>query len=257
MAILRAFRVLALLALLPRAWAAAPEPAPAAISAAAPATVRADFTVATRKVFVFRATLAGHSLQDRLVAARRRLDKASSGKGPQRATARQLADGSQVLLDGAPPFLVTPADINVVDMGMFETSLRTGSGEEVLMPNAWVLSNTTSNFSRDGVVDDGFVTEVRVTLAYETPWRTVHALLEQAAATPGIAAEPKPFIVQSALSDFYVEYRLCAHSSADTQRGRAEARNGLHQNVLDVFDGAGVGLTSSHFHCITLTERRA
>ncbi len=146
----------------------------------------------------------------------------------------------------------------VVDMGMFETRLRTGSGEEVLMPNAWVLSNTTSNFSRDGVIEDGFVTEVKVTLAYETPWRTAHALLEQAAAaTPGIAADPKPFIVQAALSDFYVEYRLCAHSTVDSPRGRAEVRNHLHQNVLDVFDAAGVGLTSSHFHRVTLTEKRA
>ena len=44
----------------------------------------------------------------------RRLDKALSGKGPQRATVNALAEGSQVLLDGAPLFLVTPADINML-----------------------------------------------------------------------------------------------------------------------------------------------
>ena len=143
----------------------------------------------------------------------------------------------------------------VVDMGMFETRLRTGSGEEILMPNAWVLSNTTSNFSRDGVVDEGFVTEVKVTLGYATPWRTVHALLDEAAAaTPGIRAEPKPFIVQAALSDFYIEYRLCAHASAEGPRERADARNRLHQNVLDVFDAAGVSLTSLHFHHVAMKQ---
>ena len=527
MAIIRAFLALALLALYSFAWAAEPAAGagPATTAAAQPA-MRADFTVATRKVFVFRAILAGHSPQDRLEAAQRRLDRALARKGPQRTTVSQLAEGSQVLLDGAPLFLVTPGDVNalagdtphdvaqdsaqkleralaarreagdprvlveavalclaatlayafvlrvlvalrsavksrferllgvrlarvsfrnvrlldaqlyvsflrqvtmavvwglrllatyiwisfllgefaytrswgewlkgylvelavgigqsmaaaipgllvvlviaalarlvmltaasvfkrvesgelqvgwldqdtaaptrrlvnlvvglfalamsypylpgshtaafqgvtvlaglmvsigassivaqgaaglilmytrslrkgeyvrvgdkegtVVDMGMFETRLRTGSGEEVLMPNAWVLSNTTSNFSRDGVADDGFVTEVKVTVGYDTPWRTVHALLEQAAgATRGIALEPRPFIVQAALSDFYIEYRLCAHAAAQGPRARAEVRNHLHQNVLDVFDAAGVRLTSPHFHHVAMKQ---
>jgi len=77
---------------------------------------------------------------------------------------------------------------------------------------------------------------------------------EAAAATPGIRAEPKPFIVQAALSDFHIEYRLCAHASAERPRERAEARNRLHQNVLDVFDGAGVSLTSLHFHHVAMKQ---
>ncbi|MEW7848695.1 mechanosensitive ion channel domain-containing protein [Massilia aurea] len=142
----------------------------------------------------------------------------------------------------------------VVELGMFETRLRTGSGEEVLMPNAWVLLNTTSNFSRDHD-GDGFVTEVKVTVGYDTPWRQVHALLDEAArATPGIATQPAPFIVQSALSDFYIEYRLCAHAAAQDPRGRAEVRNRLHQQVLDVFDAHGVRLTSPHYQHVALRE---
>jgi len=142
----------------------------------------------------------------------------------------------------------------VVELGMFETRLRTGSGEEVLMPNAWVLSNTTSNFSRDHE-GEGFVTEVKVTVGYDTPWRQVHALLDEAArGTGGIAAMPAPFIVQSALSDFYIEYRLCAHASEDDPRGRAEVRNRLHQQVLDVFEAHGVRLTSPHFHHVALRD---
>lgn len=142
---------------------------------------------------------------------------------------------------------VGDAEGTVVELGMFETRLRTGTGEEVLMPNAWVLANPTRNFSRDSV-DDGFVTEVKITVGYDTPWRRVHALLDEAAATtPGILRRPAPFIVQSALSDFYIEYRLCAHAVEASPRGRAEVRNRLHQQVLDVFDAAGVRLTSPHF----------
>jgi small-conductance mechanosensitive channel len=142
----------------------------------------------------------------------------------------------------------------VVELGMFETRLRTGSGEEILMPNAWVLSNTTSNFSRQSG-GEGFITEVKVTVGYDTPWRKVHALLEQAAAaTAGIVTEPAPFIVQACLSDFYIEYRLCAHAAEDSPRGRAEVRNRLHQNVLDVFDAQGVRLTSPHFHHVAMRQ---
>ena len=36
----------------------------------------------------------------------------------------------------------------VVEVGMFETRLRSGPGEEITMPNAWVLSNTSKNYSR-------------------------------------------------------------------------------------------------------------
>lgn len=145
----------------------------------------------------------------------------------------------------------------VVELGMFETRLRTGTGEEILMPNAWVLANPARNFSRDQG-DDGFVTEVKVTLAYDTPWRTAHALLDEAArATDGVRQEPRPFVVQEALSDFYVEYRLCAQAVATTPRERAELRNRLHQNVLDVFGAAGVSLTSQHFMQVTMREQRA
>ena len=135
----------------------------------------------------------------------------------------------------------------VIELGMFETRLRTGMGEEVLMPNAWVLGNTTRNYSRSHA-GDGFVVETRITVGYDTPWRQVHALLEQAAlATPGVVAEPRPFVVQTALSDFYVEYRLSAYADVEDPRERAEVRTGLHQQIGDVFDAHGVRLTSPHF----------
>ena len=135
----------------------------------------------------------------------------------------------------------------VIELGMFETRLRTGLGEEVLMPNAWVLGNTTRNYSR-AHPGDGFVVETKVTFGYDTPWRQVHALLEQAAlSTPGVVAEPRPFVVQTALSDFYVEYRLTAYADVADPRARAEVRTGLHQEIVDAFGAQGVSLTAPHF----------
>ena len=100
----------------------------------------------------------------------------------------------------------------VVGLGTFATRLRTGLGEEVLLPNNYALQNTTKNYSR-GVSGGGFIVHTRVTIGYSTPWRQVHAMLEEAARrTSEIATDPAPIVRQTALSDFYVEYRLLAYS---------------------------------------------
>ena len=135
----------------------------------------------------------------------------------------------------------------VVAMGMFETRLRTGLGAEVSMPNAWVLSNTIQNFSRSAP-GTGFMVDTTMTVGYDTSWRQVHALLEGAArATEGIADTPAPFIAQSALSDFYIEYKLVAHATTDNPRRRIEVLSRLHQNIVDAFNEHGLEMTSPHF----------
>ena len=135
----------------------------------------------------------------------------------------------------------------VVELGMFETRLRTGLGEEITMPNAWVLSNTTKNYSR-AHAGTGYVLDTTVTIGYDTPWRQVHAMLELAATrTEDIAGTPKPYVMQIGLSDFYVEYRLVAYATVETPRRRAEVLNQLHQHIVDVFNEFGVQITSPHF----------
>src|SRR5450830_269816 len=139
------------------------------------------------------------------------------------------------------------AEGTVVELGMFETRLRTGLGEEITMPNAWVLSNTSKNYSR-AYPGTGFVLDTTVTIGYDTPWRQVHAMLELAAQrTADIAATPKPYVMQVALSDFYTEYRLVAYAAAERPRQRAEVLNQLHQHIVDVFHEYGVQITSPHY----------
>lgn len=135
----------------------------------------------------------------------------------------------------------------VVALGMFTTKIHTGMGEEVSLPNTVVFSQPIRNFSR--LVDDGhFVLHTSVTIGYATPWRQVHAmLLEAARRTPGVASAPAPYVVQTALSDFYVEYRLCAQSNKHAPSRRVDAMNQLHGNVLDVFNENGVQIMSPHY----------
>ena len=135
----------------------------------------------------------------------------------------------------------------VTGMGMFTTRIHTGLGEEVSMPNSVVFSQPIRNFSR--LVKDGrFMIHTTVTIGYATPWRQVHAMLmEGARRSPGVANDPQPYVVQTALSDFYVEYRLCAQSSRDAPAQRAEVISQLHSNVQDVFNENGVQIMSPHY----------
>src|SRR5204862_3890475 len=97
----------------------------------------------------------------------------------------------------------------VVALGMFTTRVRTGMGEELTLPNSMVLGSVTRNYSR-AVKGAGFIVDAAVTIGYDAPWRQVHAMLIEAARrTPGVVPDdPTPRVFQTALSDFYVEYRL-------------------------------------------------
>ena len=133
----------------------------------------------------------------------------------------------------------------VTEVGIFSTKMRTSSGEEVNVPNAMIGSSTTVNSSRltEG---KGLVVHTSVTIGYNTPWRQVHALLMRAAeSTPGLRSVPRPFVSQSELSDFYVEYRLCAQ--VDRPEIRRITMTALHANIQDVFNEFGVQILSPHY----------
>ena len=135
----------------------------------------------------------------------------------------------------------------VTAVGMFTLKIHTGLGEEVSLPNALAFSQPVHNYSRL-VADGHFVLHTAVTIGYATPWRQVHAmLLEAARRTTSVAPEPAPYVMQTALSDFYVEYQLCAQGDRSAPRSRAEAINQLHANIQDVFNENGVQIMSPHY----------
>ncbi|MGH8689150.1 MAG: mechanosensitive ion channel family protein [Burkholderiales bacterium] len=135
----------------------------------------------------------------------------------------------------------------VVYLGMFATRIRTGLGEEVTLANAGIMAAVTKNYSR-AIDGTGYVLDTVVTIGYSTPWRQVEAmLLEAARRTEGIAQDPAPFVRQTALSDYYVEYRLVAYSPLEQPVPRVEALGRLHGNIQDVFNEYGVQIMSPHY----------
>ncbi len=132
----------------------------------------------------------------------------------------------------------------VLDVGMLSTKIRTIAREEVTVPNAVVISRETVNFTRFS--DEGVAISTTVTIGYDTPWRQVQALLVEAAAnTTGLREEPKPFVLQTGLSDFYPEYRLVAVIDQPETRGRVLST--LHAKIQDLFNEYGIQIMSPHY----------
>ncbi len=135
----------------------------------------------------------------------------------------------------------------VTEVGIFTTSIRTGLGEVLTLPNSMITGSVTKNYSRI-VEGPGYVVDTVVTIGYDTPWRQVEAmLLEAARRTEGVLQTPAPQVFQTALSDFYPEYRLVAQAIPSEPRPRAQLLSLLHANIQDVFNEYGVQIMSPHY----------
>lgn len=142
---------------------------------------------------------------------------------------------------------VSGTEGTVVAMGTFTTRVRTGMGEEVTLPNSVLMGNTIFNLSRVAQ-GRGYMVTTGVTIGYDTAWREVEdMLLEAAQRTPGVLAEPGPRVLQRALSDFYIDYRLVCQATPELPRERAQLQHALHANIVDVFNEHGVQIMSPHY----------
>ena len=115
------------------------------------------------------------------------------------------------------------------------------------MPNSVIMSSITKNYSRT-VRGPGYVLDTVMTIGYDTPWRQVEAMMIEAAQrTEGVLPSPEPRVFKTALSDFYVEYRLVCQAIPSQPRPRAEVMQMLHSHLLDVFNEHGVQIMSPHY----------
>jgi small-conductance mechanosensitive channel len=133
----------------------------------------------------------------------------------------------------------------VLSLGLLSTKIRTVKNEQVIIPSGVLVGTTTMNFSRLAR-EKGVILYTSVTIGYDAPWRQIHAMLMQAAdRTEGLRREPAPFVLQNALSDFYVEYQLNAYIKKPEERIPVLAA--LHANIQDVFNEFAVQIMSPHY----------
>jgi len=135
---------------------------------------------------------------------------------------------------------------NVVEKTPFVTRLRTPKNEEITIPNSSIMAAQTYNYTHSAQ-NYGLILHTTAGVGYDVPWRKVHELLLEAGKrTPNLLAHPKPFILQTALDDFYANYQLNVYV-ADADK-MALIYSDLHQNIQDVFNEAGIELVSPHYH---------
>ncbi len=134
---------------------------------------------------------------------------------------------------------------DVQEKTLLVTRVRTIKHEDITIPNAMVLASHIINYS-SSARDLGLILHTGVSIGYDAPWRQVHELLVAAAdATEGIAKEPRPFVLQTSLDDFYVSYELNAYT--DEPNAMAVIYSRLHQSIQDCFNQAGVEIMSPHY----------
>jgi small-conductance mechanosensitive channel len=134
---------------------------------------------------------------------------------------------------------------DIVERTLLVTRIRTIKNVEITIPNAMVLGSHIINYSATAE-EGGVVLHTGVTIGYDVPWRHVHELLVAAATdTDGIVVEPKPFVLQTSLDDFYVAYEL--NAATREPRRMAEIYSLLHANIQDRFNAAGVEIMSPHY----------
>jgi len=136
---------------------------------------------------------------------------------------------------------VNDVEGEVLEVGLLAGKIRSPEGQEITIPNSVLVGTSTKNFTRLGMS-----ISATVTIGYDAPWRQVEGLLLLAAdRTPNIRKEPKPYVRQRQLSDFYVNYLLVAR--INNEKLRLETLSNLHAQIQDAFNQYGVQIMSPHF----------
>lgn len=134
---------------------------------------------------------------------------------------------------------------DVIEKSLLVTRVRTAHNEIISIPNSTVMSSHTINYSSDAV-EKGLILHTTVTIGYDVPWIKVHhALLEAASRTEMILEEPKPFVFQTSLDDFYVGYEINGYTKNANQQG--SIYSDLHSHIQDCFNEAGIEIMSPHY----------
>lgn len=134
---------------------------------------------------------------------------------------------------------------DIVEKTLLVTRIRTIKNVDITIPNAMILSSHIINYS-SSADQKGLILHTTVTIGYDVPWKQVHELLISAAnETENIKQEPKPFVLQTSLDDFYVSYELNAYT--DNPGIMAKIYSQLHSKIQDKFNEAGVEIMSPHY----------
>lgn len=134
---------------------------------------------------------------------------------------------------------------NVVEKTPLVTRIKTPKNELITIPNGTIMSAQTVNYT-ESAKEYGLILYSTVTMGYDVPWPKVHELLIEAGLkTPFVLQDPKPFVLQIALDDFYCSYQINIYTHEANQM--SNIYSDLNKNVQDIFNREGLELLSPHY----------
>jgi small-conductance mechanosensitive channel len=135
----------------------------------------------------------------------------------------------------------------VVEKTMMVIRLKTHKNEYVTFPNMMILSSSVVNYHTSSDEDEeGLILNSTITFGYGTPWQTIHGILINAAlATSHVQKVPKPFVLQTAMDDFYANYQINCYTKEVELVPKIYSE--LYQNIQNGFHEAGLDMTAPHF----------
>ncbi len=137
---------------------------------------------------------------------------------------------------------------DIIEKTPLVTRIRTPKNEVVTVPNSFIMSSHTVNYSTSAR-EYGLIIHSEVSIGYDIPWRQVNQILIDAALnTPGVVDDPRPFVLETSLSDWYPVYQINAYIKEAAKM--AQIYSDLHQNIQDKFNEAGIEIMSPHYMAV-------
>ena len=137
---------------------------------------------------------------------------------------------------------------DIIEKTPLVTRIRTPKNEVVTVPNSFIMSSHTVNYSTSAR-EYGLIIHSEVSIGYDVPWRQVNQILVDAAlTTPGVVDDPRPFVLETSLSDWYPVYQINAYIKEAHKM--AQIYSDLHQTIQDKFNEAGIEIMSPHYMAV-------
>jgi small-conductance mechanosensitive channel len=128
----------------------------------------------------------------------------------------------------------------VLEKTAFVTRIRTLKNEIITIPNSFMLSSHTTNYTASAD-SYGLIIHISIGVSYEVPNARVHELLIKAARmTEGVLPDRDPFVLDRKFEDLYQQYEINAYIADANNMSRIYAQ--LHYNIQNTFIDAGIDL---------------
>jgi small-conductance mechanosensitive channel len=135
---------------------------------------------------------------------------------------------------------------DVIEKSMLVTRIKTTKNEIISIPNSTVMSSHTVNYSNESETGQGLILHTTVTIGYDVPWKLMHeTLLLAASRTNLFLNDPKPFVLQTSLDDFYVSYQINGYTKDPNKQ--AGIYSELNQHIQDCCNENGIEILSPHY----------